>query len=93
MDISECQWRNPAHDTRLPPSRKQEVGSPKAIAATARKLVALTYRMLKYAMEYVDQGQKAYEHQYHKYRLKMLQRRARQMGYVIVSTQSGESVS
>lgn len=68
-------------------------GAPKAITATAHKLAVLIYRMLKYAMEYVDQGQQAYERQYQRQRLKMLQKQAKQMGYVIVSVQSGEVVS
>ena len=68
-------------------------GSPKAITATARKLAVLIYRMFKYGMDYVDQGQQVYEQQYQDRRLKILQKQVKQMGYVIVSLQSGELVS
>lgn len=68
-------------------------GSPKAITATARKLAVLIYRMLKYGMDYLDKGQQAYEQQYHRQRMRMLQKHAKQMGYAIVSLQSGELVS
>ncbi len=68
-------------------------GSPKAITATARKLAVLIYRMFKYGMDYVDQGQQAYEQQYQQQRFKLLQKQAKHMGYAIVSLQSGELVS
>jgi len=72
---------------------KGRLGPPKAITATARKLAILIYRMLKYGMEYVDRGQKAYEQQYQERLIKSFRKRALQMGYEIVNLQSGEVVS
>lgn len=72
---------------------KGRLGPAKAITATARKLATLIYRMLKYGMEYVDRGQQAYEQQYQERLLRSLRKRAHQMGYEIVTLQSGEVVS
>ena len=72
---------------------KSRLGAPKAITATAHKLAVLIYRMLKYGMTYVDQGQEAYERQYQESLLRSLKKRARQMGYEMVSIESGEVVS
>jgi transposase len=69
------------------------LGPAKAITATAHKLAILVYRMLKYGMEYVDQGQQAYERRYQQQSLKSLAKRARQMGYAMVNIDSGELVS
>lgn len=69
------------------------LGPAKAITATAHKLAILVYRMLKYGMEYVEQGQRAYEQQYHRRRLQLLAKRVRQMGYVMVDLRSAEVVS
>lgn len=73
--------------------QKGRLGPPKAITATAHKLAVLVYRMLRYGMNYVDQGQEAYERQYQQTLLRTLKKRARQMGYQIVALQSGEIVS
>jgi len=72
---------------------KGRIGPAKAITATARKLAILIYRMLKYGMEYVDRGQQAYEQQYKERSLQLLRKRARQMGYEIVTLRSQELVS
>jgi transposase len=69
------------------------LGPAKAITATAHKLAVLIYRMLKYGMEYVDQGQQAYERCYREQTLKSLAKRAKQMGYAMVNLSSGELVS
>jgi transposase len=69
------------------------LGPAKAITATAHKLAILIYRMLKYGMNYADQGQQAYEKQYQQRTLKTLLKRARQMGYAMVDLRSGEVVS
>jgi transposase len=72
---------------------KGRLGPPKAITATAHKLAILIYRMLKYGMDYVDQGQEAYEKRYQETLLRSLRKRVRQMGYEVVSLRSGEVVS
>ena len=65
----------------------------KAATATAHKLAVLIYRMLKYGMAYVDQGQEVYERQYNEGLMKRLAKQARQMGYQMVSLGTGEVVS
>lgn len=69
---------------------KARLGTPKAITATARKLACLIYRMLKYGMAYVDDGQQQYEQRYQEQQLKSLQKRAAALGYGLVSVQTGE---
>lgn len=56
-----------------------------AITATAHKLARLIYRMLRYGQEYVDIGQEQYEARFKAGILKSLQRKARQLGYQLVS--------
>ena len=72
---------------------RSRLGPAKAITATAHKLAVLIYRMLKYGMTYVDQGQQAYEKQYRERTLQMLKKRVKQMGYAMVDLHSGEIVS
>lgn len=69
------------------------LGPAKAITATAHKLAILIYRMLKYGMKYVEQGQQLYEQQYQERTRKLLAKRVRQMGYAMVDLQTGELVS
>jgi transposase len=72
---------------------KARLGPAKAITATAHKLAVLIYRMLKFGMHYVDQGQEVYERQYKERLLSILAKRAHKMGYNMVPIQSAESVS
>jgi transposase len=69
------------------------LGPAKAITATARKPAILIYRTLKYGLQYVDQGQQAYENQYRQRTFRILVKRAKQMGYALVDPRSGEVVS
>jgi transposase len=55
-----------------------------AIFATARKLAALVYRMLRYGQAYVDAGQVEYEKRYQEIRLRALRSKANQMGYSLI---------
>jgi transposase len=72
---------------------KARLGAPKAITATARKLACLVYRMLRHGQDYVDQGQQRYEQQYQERRLHWLHKQARNLGYQLISSQTGECVS
>jgi len=72
---------------------RARLGPAKAITATAHKLAILIYRMLKYGMDYVEQGQKTYEKQYQQRKIQMLVKHAKQIGYNIVDPTSGEIVS
>jgi hypothetical protein len=58
-----------------------------AIFATARKLSALIYRMLRYGTDYVDVGEEEYEMQFMKRRLKGLKSSALAMGYSLIPTE------
>jgi transposase len=68
---------------------KARLGAPKAITATARKLACQIYRLLKYGQAYVDQGEQAYERQCHERVLHNIKKRAAQLGYDLVSVQTG----
>ena len=68
---------------------KAKVGAPKATTATARKLACLVYRMLRFGMAYVDQGQKRYEELYRQQQTRILQHRAALLGYALVNIQTG----
>ncbi len=69
------------------------LGPAKAITATAHKLAILVYRMFRYGMKYVEQGQQVYEQQYQERTRKLLAKRVRQMGYAMVDLQTGEVIS
>jgi hypothetical protein len=66
--------------------------TPVAITATAHKLARLIYRTLKYGQEYVDVGGDSYETKYKAALVKSLQRRAKSMGYQLVSYQTLDTV-
>lgn len=55
-----------------------------AIFATARKLGALVYRMLRYGQQYVDVGQAEYDKRYQETRIRALKSTAHQMGYKLI---------
>lgn len=58
-------------------------GANGAVFALARKLVQLAYRMLRYGQDYIDIGDKAYEHQFQLRRLASLKEAARTLGYAL----------
>jgi transposase len=64
---------------------KARLGSPKAITALAHKLAKLIYIMLKYGHEYVEKGVEFYEDMYKKRREASLRKKAKEMGYDLVS--------
>lgn len=66
--------------------------TPVAITATAHKLARLIYRTLKYGQDYVDIGSESYEAKYKDAAVKSLQRRAKSLGYQLVSCQTLEAV-
>jgi transposase len=63
---------------------KQRKGAPIAITAIARKLATLYYNLMTKGLHYVEEGLEAYEAKYHQYRLKGLQRAARDLGLTLV---------
>lgn len=66
--------------------------TPVAITATAHKLARLIYRTLKYGEEYVDAGGDIYEAKYKARLLKSLQRKAKSLGYQLVTYQTLDAV-
>jgi transposase len=62
------------------------LGAPVAIKAMAAKLARLAYRMLRYGMQYIDQGARIYEEQHRQRQLIFLKRRAADLGFKVVET-------
>ena len=61
------------------------LGKPKGLIATAHKLALLIYRMLKYGRDYADIGQEQYEKQFKERALRSLARKAKELGFQLVS--------
>jgi len=60
-------------------SRRKGAGT--AVFATARKLAAHVYRMLRFGQDYVDEGAKAYEERFRIQKLHSLKNMAKSMGF------------
>jgi transposase len=63
---------------------RTRLGAPIAIKAMAAKLARLVYRMLRYGMQYVDQGAVFYEAQHRQLQIKQLKWKAAKLGLRIV---------
>jgi len=63
---------------------RARLGAPKAITAMAHKLARLVYRMLKWGHEYVDKGLQYYEERHRHQQIRLLQKRAAALGFLIV---------
>jgi transposase len=61
--------------------KKSQLGSPKAITATAHKIARIFYLMLKHGTHYKDIGQDYYEQRYQNRVINNLKKRAKQFGY------------
>lgn len=68
---------------------RARLGAPKAITAAAHKLARILYTMLKERKSFTEVGQAAYEQAYKERQLFSLQKRAQELGYNLVATQSG----
>ncbi len=66
-------------------------GASVAIGATARKLGEHIYRALRWGIDYLDEGAKAYEERFQSNRLRHALNVAQSMGYVLVPQQQCES--
>jgi transposase len=60
---------------------RTKLGAPVAIKAMAAKLARLVYRMLRYGMQYVDQGAKFYEAQHRNLQIAHLKWKAAKLGF------------
>jgi hypothetical protein len=67
--------------------KKAHLGPPKAITATAHKMARTIYSLLKNGGKYEDSGAAAYEARYQEQVIKNLERKAKQLGYKLVSTE------
>lgn len=63
---------------------RAKLGAPKAMKAMAAKLARILYRMLKYGEAYADKGQEYYEEKYRQQQLRMLAKKAAELGVQIV---------
>lgn len=69
---------------------KSKHGAPKAITATARKIVTIFYSMLTQGTEYVEAGLYYYEEQYKERLIKGLQKRAQALGMALIPALNNE---
>src|SRR6201987_5916365 len=63
---------------------RTKLGAPVAIKAMAAKLARLVYRMLRYGMQYVDQGAQFYDAQHRQQQINYLKRKAANLGFQII---------
>jgi transposase len=61
-----------------------KLGAPKAITAMAHKLAVLVYRLLRWGHEYVDKGMQYYEERHREQQIRLLKKRAANLGLVVV---------
>jgi transposase len=64
--------------------KRAQLGAPKAITATARKLACLIYRLIKAGQGYQEGDARAYELNYKDQVLRSLRRRAAGLGFELV---------
>jgi len=63
---------------------RTKLGAPKARKAMANKLARIAYRMLKYGEKYVEKGKELYEQKYRQLQIRMLTKRATELGLQLV---------
>jgi hypothetical protein len=59
---------------------RTKLDAPKARKAMANRLARIVYRMLKYGEKYLDQGKEFYEHKYRQLQIRMLTKKATELG-------------
>jgi transposase len=65
---------------------RTKLGAPKARKAMANKLARIVYRMLKYGEKYVDKGKEFYEQKYRQQQIRMLTKKATELGLQLVQS-------
>jgi transposase len=65
---------------------RTKLGAPKARKAMANKLARIAYRMLKYGEKYVDKGKEFYEQKYRQLQIRMLTKKATELGLQLVQS-------
>jgi transposase len=66
---------------------RSKLGPPVAIKAMAAKLARLVYRMLRFGMEFIDQGAEFYEAQHRRLQVGHLKWKAAKLGFQLVEAQ------
>jgi transposase len=67
--------------------QRSRLGAPKAITATAHKLARIIYYVVRYGMAYMRQTEEAYAEQVRARLEKQLQRRAKELGYMLTKVE------
>lgn len=62
---------------------RTRLGAPKAITAMAHRLARLVHRLLKHGHAYVDRGTNYYEDRYREQQIRLLQKKATQLGITL----------
>ncbi len=65
---------------------RSKLGPASARKAMAAKIARILYRMLKYGEKYVDQGTEAYEEKYRQQQIRMLTKKAHQLGMQLIAS-------
>jgi len=65
---------------------RTKLGAPKARKAMANKLARIAYRMLKYGEKYVDKGKEFYEQRYRQLQIRMLTKKANELGFQLTQS-------
>jgi hypothetical protein len=64
---------------------RTKLGAPKARKAMGAKLGRLVYRMLKHGEAFVDQGREFYERKYRELQIRILHKKAAELGFQVVA--------
>lgn len=86
-------WRSDSAVGAFLRRKSAQLGTPKAITATAHKLARLVYYMLKHGTDYVVQTQDEYEARHRKRLIRNLKRRARSLGLEVVEHKQKEPLT
>ena len=62
-------------------AQRPSTEKPRAITATAHKLVRIVYNLMRYGVEYTKQSEAAYAEHVHERLEKQLRRRAKELGF------------
>ena len=73
--------------------KRYHLGAAKAITATAHKLARILYSLLCNGTSYEDPGENAYEVKYQQRILHNLKQKAKKMGCVLISIETGEEIT
>lgn len=70
---------------------RTKLGAPVAIKAMAAKLARLVYRMLRFGMDFIDQGFEFYEAQIHQIQVRHLKWKAAKLGFEVTEISSASA--